>query len=99
MFGHVTDIGGTKDSKSAREVYEEGLQIPPMKMFREGQISEDLMMLLAENVRGSDMADHITGDAGTNRLRGVDGDDRLVGLEGVLHPGYETIVCGSFHAA
>ena len=52
--GHVTDIGGTKDSKNAREVYEEGLQIPPMKMFREGQISEDLMLLLAENVRGSE---------------------------------------------
>ena len=32
-----------------------------------------------ENVRGSDLADHITGDAGTNRLRGVDGDDTLVG--------------------
>ena len=29
VVGHVTDIGGTKDSLNAREVYEEGFQIPP----------------------------------------------------------------------
>ena len=28
--GHVADIGGTKDSLRAREIYEEGIQIPPM---------------------------------------------------------------------
>ena len=28
--GHVSDIGGTKDSLRAREIYEEGFQIPPM---------------------------------------------------------------------
>ena len=57
--GHVTDIGGTKDSLSARELYEEGLQIPPMKMFREGVVNEDLMRLIAENVRG---AEQVLGD-------------------------------------
>ncbi len=51
--GHVSDIGGTKDSMHAREIYEEGLQIPPMKLFREGVPSEDLFTLLAENVRNS----------------------------------------------
>ena len=49
--GHVSDIGGTKDSLQAREVYEEGFQIPPMKLFRRGQPNEDLLALLAENVR------------------------------------------------
>ncbi len=49
--GHVSDIGGTKDSLRAREIYEEGLQIPPMKLFRRGQPNEDLFTLLAENVR------------------------------------------------
>ena len=34
--GHVTDIGGTKDSLRAREIYEEGLQIPPMKLYEAG---------------------------------------------------------------
>jgi 5-oxoprolinase (ATP-hydrolysing)/N-methylhydantoinase A len=50
-IGHVADIGGTKDSLSAREIYEEGFQIPPMKLYREGAPNEDLLALLAENVR------------------------------------------------
>ena len=49
--GHVADIGGTKDSLHAREIFEEGLQIPPMKLVREGVVNEDLLALIAENVR------------------------------------------------
>lgn len=49
--GHVGDIGGTKDSLRAREIYEEGLQIPPMKLRRAGVPNEDLLTLIAENVR------------------------------------------------
>src|SRR5436190_4508444 len=49
--GHVSDIGGTKDSLKAREIYEEGIQIPPMKLFRAGVANDDLFTLLAENVR------------------------------------------------
>ena len=51
--GHVGDIGGTKDSLRAREIYEEGFQIPPMKLYRAGAINEDLIALLGENVRKS----------------------------------------------
>lgn len=51
--GHVGDIGGTKDSLRAREIYEEGFQIPPMKLYRAGVINEDLITLLGENVRKS----------------------------------------------
>jgi 5-oxoprolinase (ATP-hydrolysing)/N-methylhydantoinase A len=58
-IGHVTDIGGTKDSLGAREVYEEGFQIPPMKLYRAGAPSEDLFALLAENVRN---AEQVVGD-------------------------------------
>jgi N-methylhydantoinase A/oxoprolinase/acetone carboxylase beta subunit/N-methylhydantoinase B/oxoprolinase/acetone carboxylase alpha subunit len=50
-IGHVADIGGTKDSLSAREIYEEGFQIPPMKLYRAGEANQDLLALLAENVR------------------------------------------------
>jgi 5-oxoprolinase (ATP-hydrolysing) len=49
--GHVSDIGGTKDSLKAREIYEEGIQIPPMKLFNAGKPSADLFALIAENVR------------------------------------------------
>lgn len=49
--GHVSDIGGTKDSLRAREIFEEGLQIPPMKLVRAGVPNEDLFTLIEENVR------------------------------------------------
>ncbi len=49
--GHVGDIGGTKDSLRAREIYDEGFQIPPMKLARAGVINEDLVTLIRENVR------------------------------------------------
>ena len=54
IVGHVADIGGTKDSLNAQEIYEEGLQIPPMKLYREGRVSEDVIDLIRENVRDSD---------------------------------------------
>jgi 5-oxoprolinase (ATP-hydrolysing)/N-methylhydantoinase A len=49
--GHVGDIGGTKDSLRARETYDEGFQIPPMKLYRAGVPNDDLLTLLGENVR------------------------------------------------
>ena len=49
----MSDIGGTKDSLRAREIYEEGFQIPPMKLYDAGQPNESLLRLLAENVRNS----------------------------------------------
>jgi 5-oxoprolinase (ATP-hydrolysing) len=57
--GHVTDIGGTKNRLHAHDLYEEGLQIPPMKLVREGKINEDLIELITENVRS---ADQVIGD-------------------------------------
>jgi len=49
--GHVADIGGTRDSLRAREVFDEGLQIPPMKLARAGADNGDLFTIIAENVR------------------------------------------------
>lgn len=54
-IGHVSDIGGTKERLTAREVYEEGLHIPPMKLYREGSLNEDLATLVKGNVRRADM--------------------------------------------
>ncbi|WP_231119265.1 hydantoinase B/oxoprolinase family protein [Rhodovulum sp. MB263] len=52
--GHVSDIGGTRDSLRAREIYEEGLQIPPMKLFDGGRPNETLIELIRQNVRNPD---------------------------------------------
>ena len=49
--GHVSDIGGTKDSLRAREIFEEGLQMPPMMLYRHGRPNGDSLALSAENVR------------------------------------------------
>jgi len=49
--GHVADIGGSRDSLRAREIFDEGLQIPPMKLARAGVDNDDLLAIIAENVR------------------------------------------------
>ena len=49
--GHVADIGGGKDSLRARDIFEEGLQIPPMKLARAGVPNADLFTIIGENVR------------------------------------------------
>jgi N-methylhydantoinase B len=48
---HAPDIGGKIRSPEPREVFEEGLQIPPMKLMRAGQSDETLIALIRKNVR------------------------------------------------
>jgi 5-oxoprolinase (ATP-hydrolysing)/N-methylhydantoinase A len=74
-IGHVADIGGTKDSLRAREIYEEGFQIPPMKLFREGVANEDLFALLAENVR---KPEQVLGDLHAMVSANASGVERLL---------------------
>ena len=49
--GHVPDIGGKIRSVDARELFEEGLHIPLMRLLREGQADETLLRLIRTNVR------------------------------------------------
>jgi 5-oxoprolinase (ATP-hydrolysing)/N-methylhydantoinase A len=73
--GHVSDIGGTKDHLRAREVYEEGLQIPPMKLARAGVVNEDLLAMIGENVRNSWQ---VLGDVHSMMAANTLGAERLV---------------------
>ena len=73
--GHVGDIGGTKDSLRAREIYDEGFQIPPMYLYRAGQPNEDLLTLLGENVRKSE---EVLGDVHSFVAANQLGADRLL---------------------
>jgi 5-oxoprolinase (ATP-hydrolysing) len=75
--GHVSDIGGTKDSLRAREIYEEGIQIPPMKLYVAGQPNETLLRLIAENVRNSHQ---VLGDLQSLVVANALGAQRLVAL-------------------
>ncbi|MFZ6762280.1 hydantoinase B/oxoprolinase family protein [Roseomonas sp. KE0001] len=51
---HAPDIGGKIRSPEPREVFEEGLQIPPMKLLRAGQQDDTLIAIIRKNVRTPD---------------------------------------------
>lgn len=51
---HNTDVGGAVPaslSRSLTEVHQEGLRIPPMRLLRDGVMNEDLLRIIATNVR------------------------------------------------
>ena len=48
---HVLDIGGIGLSTDARSVFEEGLFIPITKLFSRGEPNDELLKILAANVR------------------------------------------------
>ena len=51
---HAPDIGGRILSAQAREVYEEGLRVPIMKLYDRGEINRDLINIVRANVRTPD---------------------------------------------
>jgi N-methylhydantoinase B len=56
---HSADIGGRILSAEAREVYEEGLRLPIMKLFDHGEPNEVLLQIVRANVR---QPDEVVGD-------------------------------------
>jgi N-methylhydantoinase B len=48
---HVPDIGGRLRAIESRQVFEEGLQIPPMKLISAGKTDSTLFNLIRRNVR------------------------------------------------
>jgi len=71
---HQLDIGGLGQGPDGRSIFEEGLQIPLMKLASRGQLNEDLMALLKQNVRTplqveGDVLSYIaSNDTGARRL-------------------------------
>ena len=81
-LAHWPDIGGAVPGSyvpSAREIYQEGLVIPPLRLFRaEGQCEEAVRLVLA-NVRGPEQrSGDIQAQAATTRIA----DERLQELFG-----------------
>ncbi len=56
---HAPDIGGKLRAPDPREVFEEGLQIPPMKLADAGRLNDQLIMIVRANVR---VPDQVVGD-------------------------------------
>ena len=51
---HHSDIGGATPgayNASAREIWQEGLRVPPIRLYAGGELREDLMQMLTINVR------------------------------------------------
>jgi N-methylhydantoinase B len=49
-MAHWQDIGGTLGGMT-RDIFSEGLQMPIVKLYREGQINEDILAVIQMNVR------------------------------------------------
>lgn len=48
---HMLDVGGRVASPESREIYEEGLMIPLVRLYREGVPNEDVFGIVRRNVR------------------------------------------------
>jgi N-methylhydantoinase B len=59
---HHTDVGGRvpgSNASDSTEIYQEGLRIPPLKLYDRGRLNETLATLIKINVR---VADRVWGD-------------------------------------
>lgn len=57
--GHWADIGGSVTgsmSPEATDIYQEGLQLPGVKLYRKGKIQKDIFDIISSNVRFSTLA-------------------------------------------
>jgi N-methylhydantoinase B len=72
---HTADIGGHVLSAEAREVYEEGLQIPILKLYEGGRPNATLMAMIRENTRLPEM---VLGDFHAQIAGGAVGGERLL---------------------
>lgn len=73
---HYADIGGAKAGSlfAATSTFEEGIRIPPIKLWRKGKLNDDALALLQSNVRLPDQlrrdleAQKAVGELGARRL-------------------------------
>lgn len=78
---HHADVGGMSPGSMplAREIYQEGLRIPPVMLMRRGEVQNDVMNLILANVRTPDerrgdlLAQVMANRRGEERLREIIG--------------------------
>lgn len=58
-IAHQADIGGRGYSADANSIFEEGLALPPMKLYDAGRPVHEVLQIIAENVR---VPDQVLGD-------------------------------------
>src|SRR5712691_11946466 len=94
---HSADIGGRILSAEAREVFEEGLRLPILKLFDRGELNKILMQIVRANVRQPDevigdfYAQAACNEAGGRALLEMMDEFELKGIDAVD----EEIICRS----
>lgn len=54
MFGHMTDVGGKVPGSlptDAKMIYEEGMIIPPTKIYKAGKLQDEILNIMLHNTR------------------------------------------------
>jgi len=83
---HHADVGGSTAGSVAAdstEIYQEGIRIPPVKLYRGGEVAADVMEIVLANVR---TPDERRGDLRAQQAANETGRDRLNGLAGKYGP-------------
>lgn len=73
-IAHLPDIGGSLWASDCRELFEEGLQIPPVKFYERGQPNQLVVDFIAGNVR---VPDQVLGDLEAQVIANTVGARRL----------------------
>src|SRR5580704_5145678 len=94
---HHADVGGMEPGSmpgNSREIYQEGIVIPAVKLYRSGQLQDDVLRLILANVRTADerrgdlnaqLASLRVGEQRLKELAGRHGSDLLVaGFDAIL---------------
>jgi N-methylhydantoinase B len=94
---HHADVGGSVPGSmpaGAREIYEEGLRLPAVRLVREGGINDDVMELLLANVRNPTerRADLRAQLAANDRAEERLGDLFVEHGESVVREGFDTVI-------
>ena len=58
-IAHMGDIGGRRRAPDSQDIFEEGLQIPILRLYESGERNETLFEIIRRNVRSPD---EVTGD-------------------------------------
>jgi N-methylhydantoinase B len=69
---HAVDVGGRMLGADARQVFEEGIYVPILKLFRAGQPNQDLFRLIKQNVRVPELVEgDLMAQVGGNEVGGA----------------------------
>src|SRR5512134_3726099 len=78
--GHWPDVGGSVPggfSANATEVEQEGLRLPPVKLFKQGVLDDEILSIILSNIR---IADQRIGDIKAQAAALAIGEKRLAAL-------------------